>query len=206
MTVTTVPAPFRPARWRLPVWSRAAISILGGLLFGLALGVAIATVLATQLFGWKVLKVESGSMEPALRVGDIVIIKPAAIGDVRKGDIVYFEDGSQKIPLVHRVVAVQRYTTNLRNAQTGQVVASQTDTVLKTRGDANPVVDSQDTRAQQLKGTVWFHIPNVAGVLNLPLQVILFAIAGAIGVLWLIWELVQRVGLRHRHESAESET
>ena len=84
----------------------------------------------------------SGSMEPALSPGDVVIV--AATTDVATGDIVTFDDGND-IPTTHRVVGTQD----------GQFV---------TKGDANERPDSRLVAREDLVGRVVLAIPLVGHV------------------------------------------
>jgi signal peptidase len=70
---------------------------------GLAIGV-FGVIAAPSLFGGRSLTVMSGSMEPALGVGDVIINSKVAPAEVRVGDIVTFSDpeGTGKL-ITHRV-------------------------------------------------------------------------------------------------------
>ena len=94
------------------------------------LGVGVAVVL-------------SGSMEPALSVGDLLILKEAE--DYRAGDVVVYQSGS--MPVVHRIVDIA-------------------DGMVTTRGDANNVSDGA-IALSQVKGKVIAHIPHVGKIVRL---------------------------------------
>jgi signal peptidase len=85
----------------------------------------------------------SGSMEPALSPGDVVIV--AATTDVAAGDIITFDDGNE-VPTTHRVVGTQD----------GQFV---------TKGDANEEADSRLVARESLVGKVVLTIPLVGHVI-----------------------------------------
>lgn len=85
----------------------------------------------------------SGSMEPTLSPGDVVIV--AATADVGAGDIVTFDDGNA-VPTTHRVVGTQD----------GQFV---------TKGDANEEPDSRLVAREDLVGHVVLAIPLVGHVI-----------------------------------------
>jgi signal peptidase len=85
----------------------------------------------------------SGSMEPALSPGDVVIV--AATAEVAAGDIVTFDDGNE-VPTTHRVVGTQD----------GQFV---------TKGDANEEPDSRLVARESLVGKVVLTIPLVGHVI-----------------------------------------
>jgi signal peptidase len=81
-------------------WASGAA--LGALLMTLATGILLALLYAT---GHRTLIVRSGSMEPTIRPGDLIItelVEPAAL---RVGDIVTFRDSTRGNELVtHRVI------------------------------------------------------------------------------------------------------
>ena len=168
------------------------------MLFGLAIGGAITIFVATQFFNFKVLTVQTGSMTPTLHAGDVVIIRPTAIDKVKQHDIVLFADGKSAIPVVHRVVAIRRFTTVFHDPKTAKVVGSTTRVELITQGDANPQPDTQVTTDAQFQGKLWFSIPKIGQATNLPLQTALFALAGLIGVAWVSYEGYVRLGKRKK--------
>lgn len=87
--------------------------------------------------------VKSGSMEPAIRTGSIVAIRPAA--SYKVGDVITFgKDTKTQIPTTHRIVGIEG------------VGASATYT---TRGDANDTADQVVTRISDIRGKVLFTVP-----------------------------------------------
>jgi len=56
------------------------------------------------IFGWETHPVLSGSMEPALKVGGVIVTKPVKLEEVKMGDIITFQTGEQTIS--HRVVNI----------------------------------------------------------------------------------------------------
>jgi len=84
----------------------------------------LATALAYRLSGRVVpfLVVESGSMYPVLKVGDVIMISGVRPEDLKVGDvIVYYKPGTSQL-IVHRVVKI-------------------TGSGVYTKGDANPGID-----------------------------------------------------------------
>jgi signal peptidase I len=113
-----------------------------------AIGIAIGSfgvVVAPSLFGGRSLTVMSGSMEPALGVGDVVISSRVSPAEVRVGDIVTFNDpeGTGKL-ITHRV-------RQLRIVDgTAKVV---------TKGDNTNAVERWDMPATGSLGRVEYHVP-----------------------------------------------
>lgn len=183
MTSIALPAP--PARAlglgrSLVVGS---IALLAGLLLaGLAL-----VVLATLVFDFRILTVTSDSMAPAIRSGDLVIVKPVAIDRVAEGDVILFEAGGDRVPTVHRVIGINEIETRFRHQETG-AVTSVTDYRLVTRGDANPAPDSREVTADELRGGVWFTIPRAGALAGRGVATTFAAIFATVMVAWVAWE------------------
>lgn len=98
-----------------------------------------------DLLGYEVKVVKSGSMEPAVNVGGIVIVAPHATYGV--GDIITFgSDTKNRIPVTHRIV---------------EVVPTGMTTAYRTKGDANEEADGQLVRAREVIGKVVFDLPYV---------------------------------------------
>lgn len=86
-------------------------------------------------FGYRAVKILSGSMEDALETGAVVIVKQTK--DVEQNDIIFFitEEGS---PVIHRYIS---------NTPSGDII---------TKGDANPKEDLAPVTTDQLQGEVVF--------------------------------------------------
>jgi signal peptidase I len=94
--------------------------------------------------------VKSGSMEPAINVGSIVVVKPAERYQV--GDVITFgADTQTQIPTTHRIIA-----TNVENGAT----------MFTTKGDANEDPDSNKTSVSEVQGKVVFTVPHAGFVLD----------------------------------------
>ena len=120
----------------------------------LVLAVVLAMVVCIQVLtrgyvtiaGNSLFRVVTGSMEPTMPVGSILICRDTPIDDIREGDIVCFRSmgsaGVGKI-ITHRVVAV------LQNGDG--------ETLLETWGDANLSADGNYVQADNLIGrVVWY--------------------------------------------------
>lgn len=93
---------------------------------------------------YKVLVVESGSMEPAIKVGSIVVIRPEK--EYKTGDIITFIDPSQKskVPTTHRIYEIEIVSGEIRYV---------------TKGDANNTPDTKSVRKRDILGKVLVSIP-----------------------------------------------
>lgn len=95
----------------------------------------------------------SGSMVPAMKIGDIVIVKKIPGAEVKKGDVIMFPLGNMKV--THRVVAVEEDENSRR--------------MFVTRGDANQSADSDPVNEKAVIGKVVLVIPK-AGWLTIALR------------------------------------
>lgn len=114
----------------------------------------IVLVLASSLIPFagslKFLTVLSGSMEPAIKTGSIVAVKPA--DSYKIGDIVTFgEINRTKTPVTHRIAEMK--------VENGQPVYI-------TQGDANNGPDVRTITKKDIVGKVIFDIPYVGYAIN----------------------------------------
>ncbi|MEK7559649.1 MAG: signal peptidase I [Patescibacteria group bacterium] len=128
-----------------------------GLIF-IALGIAY---IAIPQFGNKALIVRSGSMEPTISVGSIVVVRassslisPTLVNSAPygKGDIIAFRsEKNSKTIITHRVVAVEK---------------SGNGVVYKTKGDANEEMDGWTVQQKNVLGKSYFVLPAFGKVLE----------------------------------------
>lgn len=168
-------------------WLRTTAKILVSTFLGLALGFLLAALIATQFLGYSVLTLQSDSMTPTLQRGDVLVVRPIPINDVKPGDIVVYETGGDRIKIAHRVTGVIVLITN-----TSDSAESTTSTAyrLQTQGDSTSHPDWNLVDASSLVGRLWFAIPGIGiGIAGLSLQAALFVVAGLTLVAWISWEL-----------------
>jgi signal peptidase I len=91
------------------------------------LGGCIAVTLLPLLFGWRPYVVESGSMAPRIKVGDVILAAPEHNPQKLLGRVTVFHD-----PEPDRIGSIKSH----------RVVAINPDGTLTTKGDANQSVDS----------------------------------------------------------------
>ncbi len=85
----------------------------------------VATTLLPILIGWRPYVVQSGSMEPRIHVGDVVLAAPVNSADQLLGRVTVFDDPAHP-----------------GTTKTHRVVRLNADGTLTTQGDANPTADS----------------------------------------------------------------
>ncbi len=98
---------------------------------------------------YQLLVVLSGSMEPAIEVGSVVIVRPAQ--EYRKGDIITFSFEEAQALTTHRIHSVE----NIEGK-----------TAYTVKGDANNSPDSEKISEQNIEGKVLFSIPYAGYVVD----------------------------------------
>ena len=94
--------------------------------------------------------VKSGSMEPTIRTGSIVVVKPEA--SYTKGDIITFgPDTKKEVPITHRIVEIKGEGANMR---------------FVTKGDANEDTDMKEIARNAVVGKALFSIPYLGYVID----------------------------------------
>lgn len=113
--------------------------------------VVLAVVLLVPMFpisgNFSIRVVQSGSMEPTIKTGSVVLIKP--LSGYKVGDIITFEGNfkdskGRKIPTTHRIVDVK--------VDVGSVF-------YQTKGDANDSVDQNLIASNKVIGKVLVSVP-----------------------------------------------
>lgn len=121
---------------------KRALSVAIALVLVLAVAFAALTLLGPTV-GWRVGAVISGSMEPSMHAGDVMITRPVAPEEVRVGDVVLFKPARGESLVAHRVVEITR----------------EPDLRFVTRGDANSGKDPNPVSTEELEGTLFLRIP-----------------------------------------------
>lgn len=103
-----------------------------------ALSMATWVLIPTLALGWQPFAVESDSMRPLLRTGDVVLVDPEA--SVETGEVIAFETGGATV--IHRAVTVA-------------------DGVVTTRGDANQRADSTPVDIDDVRGAGRLLVPYI---------------------------------------------
>ncbi|MFA6314892.1 MAG: signal peptidase I [Candidatus Paceibacterota bacterium] len=137
--------------------------------------VAVAILLLVSIFpitgNYKILVVQSGSMEPSIHTGSVVVVKP--ISDYKVGDIITFGPNTKtQIPTTHRITEVR--------VQEGQMV-------YRTRGDANNGEDLKEVSMSEIIGKVYFSVPYVGYIIDFvkkPIGLILVVVLPAIFIIY----------------------
>jgi len=129
--------------------------------------VVIIVIVAFLLFAlfpikgnYQIKIVQSGSMEPDIKVGSIVVIKPNASYTV--GDVVTFgKDTKKDVPTTHRIVSSRAVDGVL---------------LFTTKGDANEDNDTTEIRQSDIHGKVLFDVPFFGYIIDFARKPLGFAI------------------------------
>ena len=100
-----------------------------------------------SLFGCTTASIVSGSMEPEIPVGSLVIATEVPFEEIEPGDILMFHSGGTLV--THRVVA--------NDTVVGQ---------LTTKGDANDSVDLSPVSYYDVVGVVRIHLPAIGSLIE----------------------------------------
>jgi signal peptidase I len=139
---------------------------------------AVALLILAHLLGWSAMIVRSGSMEPAVPVGSLVLVRPVSGQDVRVGDAIAVRRSrsARPVTVLHRVVALDE--------RDGRRFA-------ELKGDANPTPDSEPVALTEPVARLVAVVPGAGYALATvrtalhPSRLLLLG-CGAVG-LWLIW-------------------
>lgn len=141
---------------------KIAFNIFYGVFIGLLviIGVLFVVSIVPVDLGIETKIVQSGSMEPAIPIGALVILKPSDVYQV--GDVITFgEESASAVPTTHRIIGIRKeggaefYTT---------------------KGDANEEDDAREVAAHNVVGKVYVSVPYAGFVLNFARQPLGFAL------------------------------
>src|SRR5438046_1011105 len=101
-----------------------------------------------SLFGYESFVVYSGSMEPALGVGDLAVVQIQKSTELKEGDIITYRPAQQPELLVtHRIVHIG--------------IDDRVRLQFTTKGDANNTEDQVAVRPEAVLGRVAYSLPKV---------------------------------------------
>lgn len=124
---------------------KKAAEYLAYIIVILLMAAAVSIYLAPH-FDWRVDAVVSGSMEPQLKIGSIVVVRPVEPETIVVGDTITFHlTGVEGTVVTHRVIGI-RHNSPI---------------YFETKGDANKKPDPFIVPARDLVGKVYFHIPSL---------------------------------------------
>ena len=129
-------------------WTRVAGRLAGVLAFLSVLGLTgllLVTAAAPRLWGYQTYVIYGSSMEPTIKLGSLILAKPANVGDLQVGDIIVFRSGNETT-VTHRITGIRE--------EDGQ-------RYFKTKGDATNGADPQEVRLEGGVHRLAYHVPYV---------------------------------------------
>lgn len=154
-----------------------------------AIVLALATVVAGEAMGYRLIAIKSGSMRPAFDVGDLVVSRAVAPGEVRPGDIVTFRDPEFGQELVtHRVVSVRLHDSTA---------------AFVTKGDANRAGERWSVPASGHVGREVAVVTGLGRILasTTPLLAISLIVVAAIALIAFVLRRIWALGEGHARAS-----
>ena len=156
---------------RAPTVGRFAAGLVGLFVVTTVGGMGLWAATTTFLYGSAPVVVSSGSMAPALDVGDLVVVEPYHGQGIHTGTVVVFDDQAAGRSTIHRVVKVKD------------------DGTFTTRGDANPTADSTPLELSEVDASGRFLLPRMGLPIVWAQQgrwlLVVLALAGLALAVWL---------------------
>lgn len=122
---------------RTTLYAAGTVSML---VISMASSLVLWIALPWVFLGWTPTLVTSGSMQPLVRPGDVVMIRPATRKDLAANTVVLY-DRPHTGRILHRIVE------------------QRPDGTFQTQGDANPSPDSEFVRLQDIRGVAVLAVP-----------------------------------------------
>ncbi len=141
--------------------------------------IALLLILSTFNFSGniKFLVVQSGSMEPSIKVGSVVVVK--SVSNYKVGDIITFGPYSKtKTPTTHRIYEIKGDCPNC---------------TFVTKGDANNGPDQHDIRLSDIIGKVLLDVPYVGYAVATAKKPVGFALIIIIPAAIIIYDEVRKI-------------
>jgi len=154
------------------VWPRRILDIVGYLALALCLALlgSLLTVAATNLLGYENYVIYSGSMEPTVKVGSLLLTRPVDVDALRVGDVITYRSPGNHTTLTHRIVSMRQ--------QDGEWV-------FETKGDASLGPDPREIILRGQVSKMAFDIPYLGYVVDFARStqgVVLFLLVPAAGL------------------------
>jgi signal peptidase I len=155
------------------VWPRRLLNAGGYLVLALSLTLlaSLLTVTATSLLGYSSYVIYSGSMEPTVKVGSLLLSRPVDANDLRVGDIITYRSPGNNTTLTHRILDMRQ---------------EDGEWAFKTKGDASLGPDPNEVILRGQVTKMAFDIPYLGYVVDFARStpgIALFLLVPAAGLL-----------------------
>lgn len=155
------------------------VSELGQLLIIVALIVIAVLSFGSRIpalssMGFRFFSVVSGSMEPTIPTGSLILAGKFDISQLKEGDIITYNKGTEETQknnsiVTHRIVSVAQSEKKANIAgENGEMIEGQPVQVyeIKTKGDANKDEDGYTVTPGEILGLYQWHVPQVGYAVN----------------------------------------
>ena len=133
-----------------------------------------------DFFGYKTFSIVTGSMEPTIKVDDIVIVKKEDKKNIQKNDIITFKIENEII--THRVIDIAYDNGTL---------------IYTTKGDKNDVTDIEKVQFEQIEGKYVTKFTKIGKVFTILKNKYIFSL---ILILLIICYIIQRKSIQKKKE------
>ncbi len=174
-SVSVAPAEVKAREWKAWVRSRRLLDIVAYLALAscLALLGSLLTVAATNLLGYQNYIIYSGSMEPTVKVGSLLLTRPVDVEDLQVGDIITYRSPGNHTTLTHRVASIRQ--------ENGE-------RVFQTKGDASLEPDPREVMLRGQVSKMVFDVPYLGYIVDFAKSIqglVLFLVVPAAGLLFI---------------------
>ena len=145
-----------------------------------------------SILGFKSYIITTNSMEPTIKIGDVVICKNANEDEIKEGDVITFSKEGGVIT-THRVTKIEK-------------IENKSKTYI-TKGDNNNLEDEEKIEFKNIKGKMIVTIPRLGKIINLlSNNVIILIILLVILILYFIKILInEKKDIRREKRKIEKE-
>ena len=133
-----------------------------------------------DFFGYKTFNIVTGSMEPTIKVDDIVVVKEEDKKNIKKNDIITFKIENEII--THRIIDIAYDNGTL---------------IYTTKGDKNDVTDIEKVQFEQIEGKYVTKISKIGKIFTILKNKYIFSL---ILILLIICYLIQRKNIQKKKE------
>lgn len=140
-----------------------------------------------SFLGYKPMTVLTGSMNPKIKPGDIVIDKSVSSESIKVGDVITYKAGEDML-ITHRVI---------------EMIQESGRTLYKTKGDANNTDDGKPIAYEQVVGKVAYRIPYAGYISNFIRSIYGFILFILLPFGLLIYEQLKTILSEHQKEKAK---
>ena len=174
----------------------AIVSILIAVLLVLALTLVANRFVFKQddLFGYQIYYVSTGSMEPAINTGDLILSKAVEFDQLEEGDVITFisQQGETKgLRITHRIISIDAETK-----------------LITTKGDANSINDVERVSFDNVLGEYQMTLTLLGFIYRIfitPWGLVLFIAPLLVAVVVEIINLIKTLGKEEEPEGEQEE-